>query len=301
VTCFHPIKAYRSREKSPLTGGYGVTFNPLKSLVEGSSFSVPCGRCTGCRLTKSKDWAARCMHESQMHTDNCFLTLTFNDENLPSDYSVQVRTWQLFMKRLRKSTGSKKLRFFACGEYGDLDQRPHYHSLIFGYDFTDKKLHSKKNNIPLYTSESLQKIWPYGFSTIGRITYQSAAYTARYNLKKIGGPMAADYYTRVHPLSGNLVRVNPEFSVQSRRPGIGSTWFDAFKADLYPSDFIVVDRKKHAVPKYYTLKLKEVELKKIKRRRKASSNLRRADQTPARLKVREEVQLARAKLLKREL
>lgn len=270
--------------------------------------AVPCGKCIGCRLDRSKDWAMRCMHEAQLHTENCFLTLTYNDEHLPADYSVNVRVHQLFMKRLRERV-ARKIRFFASGEYGDEDNpmsvtplRPHYHYLIFGYRPHDLKLHSRKNNIPLYTSETISKIWSYGFSTVGDVTYETAAYVARYTVKKIGGDMAAEHYTRIHPLSGNLVRVNPEFGKQSNKPGIGHNWFEKFKSDVYPSDFVVdSEGRKHAVPKYYHRKLAEEEQVKVKRRRKAISNKHRDDQTPARLRAREEVQLDRAKQLKRNL
>lgn len=240
------------------------------------------------------------MHEAQLHPENCFLTLTYDDDHLPTDYSVDVRVHQLFMKRLREFA-PRKLRFFACGEYGDKDLRPHYHYLIFNYRPHDLKLHSRKNNITLYTSQAIQKLWPFGFSTVGNLTYKTAAYCARYSMKKIGGDLAADHYTRVHPLSGNLVRVQPEFAKQSLRPGIGDAWFEIFKSDIYPSDFCVVEGRRHAVPKFYVKKLAEEEALKVKRRRKAQSNKKRADNTPARLKVRETVQLAKADMLKRSL
>lgn len=306
MTCFYPVKAFRSRERSE-TGGFTVTFNATKALIEGSSFAVPCGRCIGCRLDRAQDWAVRCMHEAQMHPENCFLTLTYDNKNLPDDYSIDVRTHQLFLKRLRESVPNK-IRFFACGEYGSDDlslsetpQRPHYHYLIFNYRPYDLKLYSKKNNNPLYTSEKIQSLWSFGFSTVGNVTYESAAYCARYTLKKIGGDMADDYYTRVHPLTGKIVRVAPESMWSSRRPGIGDAWYEKFKSDVYPSDFVVVEGRKHAVPKYYTKKLAEEERNKIKRRRKLLSNKRRADNTPARLKVREKVLLAKTSVLKREV
>lgn len=235
-----------------------------------------------------------------MHPENCFLTLTYNDADLPEDYSVDVVEHQLFLKRLRKFVG-KPIRFFGCGEYGDEGLRPHYHYLIFNYRPNDLILYSKKNNIPLYTSEKISKLWTKGFATVGELTYQTAAYCARYTVKKIGGAEAAEHYTRIHPLSGNLVRVKPEFMVSSRRPGIGDAWYETFKADIYPSDFCVVDGKKHAVPKFYVKKLAEEERKKVKRRRKALSLKKRADSTPARLRSREVVLASRASMLKRSL
>lgn len=246
------------------------------------------------------------MHEAQLQPNNAFLTLTYEDKQLPDDFSVSVRTLQLFLKRLRKSL-PHKIRFFACGEYGEDDpdpfqgNRPHYHALIFNHQFSDLKLHSKKNDIPLFTSQKLSQLWPYGFSTTGYVTYQTAAYVARYTIKKIGGDPAANHYTRVHPVSGQMVRVKPEFATQSRRPGIGSAWFDTFKSDIYPSDFVVVDGKPHPVPKFYHLKLAEEEQLRSKRLRVAHAKKHKEDNTPARLAVREKVFLDKTKQLKRNL
>lgn len=244
------------------------------------------------------------MHEAQMHLENCFLTLTYDEKNLPDDYSVNVREWQLFMKRLRESV-PQKLRFFACGEYGSEEGQhplqPHYHALIFNYRPTDLKLHSKKNNIPLYTSEKLSKLWPYGFSTVGNVTYKTAAYCARYTMKKIGGDQAADHYSRVHPVTGRLVQVKPEFATQSRAEGLGGKWLEEFKADYFPSDFIVVDGKKHPVPDFYTRRLNESEALKLKRARKRDAHKRKEDNTHKRLLIREQVKIAQISTLKRKL
>jgi len=252
------------------------------------------------------------MHEASMHPENCFITLTYSDENLPANGSISVVEIQNFFKRLIDSLDGKKIRRFCCGEYGDETLRPHYHCLIFNHQFSDLKLHStthsKTNSLypnKLYTSQQLSKLWPFGHSTTSQLTYQTAAYCARYILKKYAGTPKGDHeldpYIRPHPITGHLHRVEPEFATQSRRPGLGDAWFQKYKTDAFPSDFIVVDGKKHAVPKYYTLKLQEEELVKIKRRRKAISNKNRADNTPARLKVREAVQLSRATQLKRTL
>lgn len=235
-----------------------------------------------------------------MHQKNCFLTLTYDDKYLPADYSVSLDHYQKFLKRLRESVGNK-IRFFGCAEYGDEENRPHYHFLIFNYRPDDLKLHSRKKNIPLYTSEKITKLWPNGFSTIGNLTYQTAAYCARYVIKKIGGNLAASHYERVHPLTGNLVQVKPEFSTQSRRPGLGASWLQAFKSDIYPSDFVVVEGKKHPVPKFYTRRLAEKEQTTLKRARHAQAKLHKEDSTHARLRVRELAHTARIKTLKRTL
>lgn len=293
------MKAYRSRHKGA-SGTFGMTFNPIQSR-SGIAYKLTCGRCIGCRIDRSQGWAARCLHEKQMHPESAFVTLTFDDAQLPKDGGVHVRDLQLFLKRLRKSLGSKKIRFFACGEYGGKTNRPHYHSIIFNHDFSDKKLFSKNNGNSLYTSEALSKLWPHGHSTTGAVTYQSAAYTARYVIDKINGELASQHYLRPHPVTGEVHQVKPEFMVCSRRPGIGRTWFDKYHADVFPSDFLIVDRKKVPVPRFYTQLLEEVEAKKIKMRRLADARKHRADTTPARLKVRETVLKSRLARLKREL
>lgn len=241
------------------------------------------------------------MHEAQLYDQNCFLTLTFADEHLPENYSVDVRDLQLFMKRLRKETYPRLIRFYAVGEYGDLSGRPHYHALIFNYDFSDKNVYSISRGNKLYTSSLLSKLWPYGLATLGSVTPQSAAYCARYSMKKIGGKNAAEHYTRLHPLTGKFVTVRPEFSVMSRRPGIGTGWFERFRSDIYPSDYVIVDGHKQAVPRFYKLKLTEEEQLDAKRRRKAASLRFKPDQTKERRHVRATVRDAKIATLKRKL
>lgn len=284
---------------SRLDGGR-LVFNPKFALNPHHPIKLPCGNCIGCRRDRTGDWAMRCLHESQMHPQNCFITLTFNDEHLPDDYSVHIRTFQLFMKKLRKHYQPKKIRFYGCGEYGPENLRPHYHSILFNHDFPDKQFYkTTPQGDRLYTSKSLEQIWGYGFCTIGDVTYQSAGYVAQYVMKKINGERALEHYLRTHPLSGDIVRVEPEFQLQS--VGLGSTWFEKFHKDCFPSDFLVVEGKQLRVPQYYTKKLEEVAKQKIKRARKKSSLTRRADSTPERLRVREAVKQAQLNQLKRKL
>lgn len=209
----------------------------------------------------------RCLHESQLYQDNCFITLTYDREHLPDDYSVHVRPLQLFFKKLRKDLGSKKIRFFACGEYGEINLRPHFHALIFNHDFNDKVLHSIERENRIYTSLSLSKFWPYGFTTLGDITFESAAYVARYNMKKVNGENADIYYLRKNPETGFWHRVEPEFIVMSRRPGIGAPWLEKFKKDVYPDDFVLTRGMKMLPPRFYDQQLSEEELQQVKRRR----------------------------------
>jgi len=236
-----------------------------------------------------------------MHRKNSFITLTYSDEHLPEDYSVHKIVLQKFLRKMRKVL-KVKIRYLGVGEYGDEGLRPHYHALIFGYDWPDKKLWQKNDQgDPVYVSESLTALWGRGHCTTADVTYQTAAYCARYTLKKINGDRALSHYLRTHPKGLGIVRVQPEFRLSSSRPGLGGTWFEKYHTDVFPSDFIVVDGKQHSVPRYYTKKLEEKALEKIKRRRKASMRAHKAHNTPARLRVREQVKLAAISTLKRKL
>lgn len=254
-----------------------MTFNSKAALNSQNPQRVGCGRCTGCRIQHSESWAIRCVHESKLYEKNSFITLTYANEHLPDDYSVSKREWQLFMKRLREGT-SHQFRFFACGEYGDLNYRPHYHALLFNYDVSDKVLYSEERGNKLYTSKTLSKFWPYGLATLGAVTYQSAAYCTRYVMKKMTGDKADDHYWRINPLTQQLVRQAPEFALMSRMPGLGSGWFDKFKSDVFPSDFIIMNGTKKPVPEYYLKKLAEEDQTIFKRSRKAANKFKQEHQ-----------------------
>lgn len=221
----------------------------------------PCGQCIGCRLEKARQWAMRCMHEAQLHEECSFITLTYNNESLPY-YEVNGKLvptlckedFQRFMKRLRKKITPREVRYYACGEYGDRLGRPHYHAILFGYDFEDKNvLHQgavrsfKKTfqksivDNTLYTSETLEKVWGFGFVTIGEVTFESAGYVARYCTKKITGKRAIAHYKGKEP----------EFALMSRMPGIGKEWFEKYQTDVYPKDFVTLRGIKMQPPRYY--------------------------------------------------
>jgi len=214
--------------------------------------TLPCGRCIGCRLERARQWAVRIMHESQMHDSNCFITLTYAPEHLPKDGSLSVSACQSFLKRLRSRVSPVKIRFFLCGEYGENFERPHYHAIIFGYDFPDKvKMISAGS--PIFTSETLDDCWGMGYTSIGSVTFDSASYVANYATKKVTAdkpyidrlgrrqPSAKEHYQGRHP----------EFILMSRRPGIGRHWIEKFQADVYPSDEIIVNEHISKPPRYY--------------------------------------------------
>lgn len=297
--CDFPLKAYRTEELSP-SGKRLLTFNPLKAVNSTLAIDLPCGQCMGCRLDRAQQWAQRIVHESKMHDDNSFITLTYDDENVPQDYSLSLRHWQLFMKRLRKSQ-PQKLRFFACGEYGDQLGRPHYHAIVFNLTFPNKTLYSKKNNNPLYTSPQLTDLWPYGFSTFGSVTPDSAGYVARYSLKKINGDRAVDHYYRLSPIDGQMHHVRPEFAVMSRRPGLGFTWFEKFKSDIFPSGYLIKDGHRIGVPAYYKRKLEEDQQTQLKRQNKRRALAHKGEITNRHRHAKVVIRAERLKQLKREL
>jgi hypothetical protein len=301
VTCFQPLKGYRSIHRGD-SGKPLITFNPLKAINNLNPISLPCGQCIGCRLDRAQQWAIRCYHEASMYQHNAFVTLTYDNTHIPANYSLSIREWQLFMKKLRKHFAPSKIRFFACGEYGPKTLRPHYHALLFNCYFQDQKLlKTLPNNQKLYTSEILTSLWSYGLPTIGSVNYQTAGYCARYVVKKWTGKLADNHYFRVSPIDGKQYRVMPEFSVQSRMPGLGTTWFEKYKSDCFPSDFLMVDGHKVPVPRFYALKLEEEQLQKIKRLRKRASLPHKPNSTPERLHVREIIKHEQAKQLVRTL
>lgn len=299
MPCFRPLKGYRSRELTD-KGKRKIVFN-INAGFADMQVEVPCGQCIGCRLERSRQWAIRCVHEAQLHEANSFITLTYNNQNLPKNNSLRLKDFQDFMKRLRKKYG--KVRYFHCGEYGEKFQRPHYHVILFGLDFKDKKLHSNSLGNKLYVSESLDKLWQNkGHCLIGDVTFESAAYVARYITKKITGEAAEEHYSTVIPETGEVIKRKPEYITMSRRPGIGKNWLEKFKDDIYPEDFVVIRNKLMKPPKYYD-RIYEVEYPdeylSLKANRINKAELNKKDCTPERLSVREELQLLKFKKLKR--
>lgn len=308
MACYKPMQVFKLLVSKTANGKSVIVFKrPNGSPQYYEEMTLPCSQCIGCRLERSRQWAVRCVHESRSHDLNCFITLTFNNDSLLSrdnPFTVDVRDFQLFMKRFRKRFGSG-IRFFHCGEYGDLYKRPHYHACIFGFDFPDKVHWKTVNDFPLYTSKILEELWPYGFSTIGSVTFDSAAYVARYIMKKVTGDAAPSHYTIIDDNTGEILLTRkPEYVTMSRRPGIGKEWFDRYWKDVYVNgeDTVMMNGKKVRPPKYYDsqfeiIRPSDLELVKLERVRKAS--LHEADNTYDRLIVREKVQLARLRSLPR--
>lgn len=295
MPCYHPLTAYKTADGS-------VIFQERKGDVV-STLSLPCGQCIGCRLERSRQWAMRCMHESSLHKANSFLTLTYSNDFLPERGQLVYTDFQKFMKRLRKRVHPLKPRFYMCGEYGETTSRPHFHACIFGFDFPDKRAFKRSGSgAVLYRSELLESLWPYGQSLIGDVTFESAAYVARYVMKKVTGHNSKSHYERLDSDTGEIYSMVPEFTRMSLKPGIGAGWFDKYQSDVYPHDFVVVRGKETKPPKYYDRLLEKAnpdafEVLKFERESAARSNY--LDNTDERLLVKENVKKAAIKSFNR--
>lgn len=309
MPCYGPLKGYRGHING--NGKRPVVFNRAAAAEPVQLIEVPCGQCIGCRLERSRQWAMRCEHECSLHERNCFITLTYNDEALENwktrgipayrRYSVHVDEFQRFMKRLRKRIGAD-VRVFYCGEYGDKYGRPHYHAILFNFDFEDKIPWKRSNDQLLYRSALLEKCWPHGYSSVGSATFESAAYCARYCLKKVTGEASRKMYVCVHEDTGEVLEHWPPFAQMSK--GIGKEWFEKFRRDAYPHDAVWLRGRWMRPPKYYD-GLYEVEfpddMVRIKEQRKDAAEKHAADQTSRRLRVRERVQLSALERLPRTM
>lgn len=195
--------------------------------------TVSCGNCLECLQARSREWAFRIVDECRSYDQNCFITLTYNNDNLPDDNSVSRREVQLFMKRLRKRLSPLKVRFFACGEYGSHYSRPHYHIIIFGWFPSDAVFFQRKDGVELYRSKTIESVWMKGYSTVGNVTYESALYCAKYMNK------LEFRHTKT---------LTPPFVQMSNRPGIG--YNSVYRCDSN-SDKIYLNGKWIKIPRYY--------------------------------------------------
>jgi len=246
------------------------------------------------------------MHEAQMHEESSFITLTYDDKNVK--VGLEYEDFRLLMRKIRKE---RTVRYFVAGEYGSLNQRPHWHALIFGYAF-DWKAEANRGGIDLtggltdfgdgiQRSKVLEQFWDKGFSSVGTITYESAMYVAKYACKRVYGSNASEYYRRVDLGTGEVVAVAPEFARMSRRPGLGETWFNKYWRDVYECRDGIVQRggRLGKPPRYYDNLLAKTDpdlrdYKDLERYEKSGDFM--ADCTPTRLREREicaEAQIAR--------
>lgn len=309
------------------------------------SITLPCGNCIGCRLDRAKSWALRNYHEASVSNSACFITLTFGDaatiDNVFrlrqfsslsrskkfAEARKRVNTlvrgdFSSFIKRLRKElykgyeyydeNGVKRffqlkegLRFYACGEYGELNSRPHYHALIYNFDFPGKRYLATERGNVYWTHPVLERAWGFGFVYISDFTINTASYVSRYVTKKINGRLKDEWYQGLEP----------EYQVCSNRPGIGRKWFEKFQSDVYPSDEVLFPTRsgkkvKMKPPKYYDNlfdKFSPDEFAEVKKVREIYVSKQSKEpgfileHSPERLSVKEQVQLLRFKKLTRAL
>lgn len=292
---------YKFREKLHDSGQLGE----VVQLKDGKYYpikSLPCGKCIGCRLDYSREWAIRCTLEMQdFDPEQCwFVTLTYDDFHVPTsrycllgkDYwykqgitvhngiaydlygyelplddlsglssplgvslTLRPKHLQDFIKRLRWYVSDRygqQVRFYACGEYGSKTARPHYHLIIYGLPlqpFGADAWQSVKNGNTVHECAELEKIWKQGNVIVGRCTYESCGYVARYMLKKKKGHYLEFYQ------SFNLV---PEFTRMSLKPGIGQRYYDAHAREIYDNDEIYLETEKRGIkckpPRYFDIR-----------------------------------------------
>lgn len=230
-----------------------------------------------------------------MHKDNAFITLTYNEENLPAGEQLVHEHFQKFIRRLRKRYAPTRVRYYMCGEYmGELG-KPHFHACLFGIDFNDKTYWSTTpSKAKIYRSAELERLWPYGFSTVGTVNFETAAYVARYCMKKITGRNAKIWY-------GDKT---PEYNHMSLKPGIGKTFLEKYETDIYPNDYVIVNGTKVKPPKYYNKiieKNKPQMYEEIKYLREIEGRAKYEDNTERRLNDKEIVTKARIRNLKRNM
>lgn len=292
MTCYHPINAHVDGIRE--SGTKIISFaDELKPGQE--SFLLPCGQCIGCRLDRSITWAARCMHEAQLHDENQFITLTYEIE--PQDGSLNPPDFRNFLKRYRHHVTPNTLRYYHGAEYGDELQRPHHHACIFGHEFNDKEIFSECEGIITYYSPTLEKLWGHGFATISDLTLQSAAYVARYCMKKVTTAKNSlekhyAHYEKTCQVTGEIRNLLPEYATMSRKPGIGKAWYDKYHSDIFPYDTTIYKGKNIKTPRYYENLLRSSDpstYEHIKTTRKIHAQKYAKDNTPARLRAREKV------------
>lgn len=264
MACLHPLTMYWTGNYTE-NGKKKYTFKIPDNAYSLNPVQVPCGQCIECRLARARETAVRVMHEAKCYDSNCFITLTVSDEYLEEVFpggSLNHRYFQLFMKKLRKKfegvteivhPRTKKkcrpIRVLMCGEYGSQLKRPHFHAIIFNFDFEDKRILKRLGSYNLYTSKTLEKLWKYGFSTIGDVSFDSACYVAKYVTKKITGDLADEHY--LNHETGEIMK--SEYIKYPQGFGLGRLFYDKYKEQIYTHDFVRTGDKDFKVkpPAYY--------------------------------------------------
>lgn len=208
--------------------------NPEDGTYHREAMTVSCGHCLECLQRYSLEWAYRIMDEASLHSSNCMITLTYDDKHLKSD-NLDYRDFQLFLKRLRKFISPTLIRYFACGEYGEEHNRPHFHCIVFGWSPSDiVYFFTSPEGNPVYKSQIVADIWKNGFITVEDLTFYSAKYAAKYLQK----------YKFVKTKTRNV----PPFVHMSTHPGIG---YDKIYSRDISSDRVYYRGHYVRTPRYY--------------------------------------------------
>ena len=229
---------------------------------------LPCGRCIGCMLDRRRSWAIRSVHEATLHEKNCFLTLTYDNEHLPSSGGLRKKDWQDFMKRWRQqrerdarargARRAERVSYLMCGEYGSATRRPHYHALIFGEDFLDTAYDfQERAGHGTYSSAQIDHHWGKGFHWIGSVSFNSASYVASYTTKKL---VTRDQESeRVDMHTGEVLE--RQFAQASLKPAIAKEWLPKYAMkSVYQDDQVVMkDGLTLKAPRFYDDWLKQNE------------------------------------------
>lgn len=199
--------------------------------MSGRAFG--CGQCFSCKVNKRRTWTNRILLEASTHPQNVFVTLTYAEENLPADGSLCPEHLRNYLKRLRRKMEPHRFRFFAVGEYGDDNFRPHYHLILFGMPNCNRGVTLTRRNRPCCPVCQLHvETWGKGNVYLGGVSDQSAAYTCGYAVKKM---TKAD--------DPRLEGRHPEFARMSNRPGIGEGFMHEVASTLlkHGLDELLVD------------------------------------------------------------
>lgn len=257
MPCYSPLKGYYKRED----GQRKFTVSGKEAPKDAEFGQVACGQCIGCRKQRAQDWAIRCAHEMMLYEQNCFITLTYAYE--PELGSLVKKDFQDFMKRLRQTLWrkyNKKISYYMCGEYGSDKERPHYHAIIFGHDFSDDRepfFMSKGQQV--YKSSTLQKAWDLGHVSVMDATIGTAAYVSKYITKKHTGQEAVESYAAdIDAETGELLFKLPEYNNMSLKPAIGLRWLKRYYSTELQKGFLTHDGTKFRIPKYYKQQLEKI-------------------------------------------
>jgi hypothetical protein len=307
MACNSPLRAYRDVNGE-------IVFHDRRADTE---LALPCGQCMGCKIEKSKQWAVRIMHESQMHEDNCVVTFTFEQTSETLNYDPL----QAFTKRARKK--HPEIRYFHAGEYGETYSRPHYHSIIFGQGFRDRTyLKKTKRGSIQYTSKELTTIWEggrgwneklkAGTASVSDLNYDAATYIAGYITKKLNGNGSTKYLDIYDPETGEIIERQKEHAHMSLKPAIGLTWLQKNWREV-SNGTTVMNGTEILIPKYYRdwfnddkktkgiVPEKELQQIRINIEEQLLTKIKEESQTWQRREAREKIQRSRNKIYTRDI